>query len=323
MAENCEDFGRSKMVFAAALSFCELFGLQFPFYKRERETDPEAFLLPQLHKSQSTHFVLVCRFALPRKNNQKAIMPPFEGFDPINLRQASSLYDNIVDEVNSYSSGLKGKFQISFHSSREDVVATRDIIVSKHPLYEPGTPEWDEYVLGKARAAEEQKQQEEQSIKAEVHPNDTKQTSSNSKKHGKRSNRGRFGPSGCQNPSDALEWLEMFTTMCSVPKPPPNCSTWTAHDLEPREEEMKTEVRRKFSMQTEVHRTPSMQNEDVVGSMPKPFIHKNRVLYPIAKYPSRLDSQRLVEQRRKFLENQINFKPLGLDTRKPRKPKKI
>ena len=235
-------------------------------------------------------------------------MPPFEGLDAMNLRRRSSLYDNIVDEVNSYGSGLKERFHISFHSNREDVVATRDIIVGKHPLYEPGTPEWDKFVLGKEEEAQEQHEEEYQELEELLHPDKT-EDSAWQKEQRKRPSNGK--PHGCQNPSDVLEWLEMFTTMCVAPKAPKNCSGWTTDDIvEPREEEMKAEVQR----------MPSAQSDDT--SLPTPSMYKNRVLYPIAKYPSRLDSQRLVEQRRKFLESQINFKPLRLESRKPRKPKK-
>lgn len=260
-------------------------------------------------------------------------MPPFEGFDPINLRQASSLYDNFVDEVNTYSSGLTRRFHISIHSNRQDVVATRDIIVGKHPLCEPGTPEWDEYVLGKQQGNtttnQEQKQQEPRPRESPRVRSPDAASSRSSKKHRKqpgsaRSQGGRRGTSnstsGCENPSDAMEWLEMFTTMCLAPKARrTSCAGWTTDDIfEPYEEEMKT---------PEVHRKPSSvhSDDDSNRSLPKfpATQQKNRVLYPIAKYPSRLDSQRLVAQRRKFLENQINFKPLRLDTRKPRKPKKF
>ena len=277
-----------------------------------KETNPSclaSFAIGINLATYATRIPFGSRFLLLPAAVEKGAMPPFEGFEPINLRQASSLYDNIVDEVNTYSNGLTGKFHISFqHHAREDVVATRDIIVGKHPLYEPGTPEWDEYVLGKEQ---EQKQQEEPQEEQEVRSTGKNETSTNRKQSGKRSASERTeGSTGCQNPSDALEWLEMFTAMCLVPKPPRSCAGWTTDDLEPREEEVTPEE--------VMMRKRSVQSDD--ASLPRPV---NRVLYPIAKYPSRLDSQRLVAQRRKFLENQINFKPLRFESRKPRKPKKF
>lgn len=259
-------------------------------------------------------------------------MPPFEGFEPINLRQGSSLYDNIVDDVNSYRNGLKGKVHISVHSTREDVVATRDIIVGQHPLYEPGTPEWDEYVLGKDQTIQEEQQnhQETKEEQYESFPsrNEKSRPTSKQRDRGNRSSsRRRSGStSGCQNPSALLEWLEMFTTMCVAVKPPKNCSTWTTDDMEPYVEELKNKVQRKPSVHSDDGGAATTSSATrTTASLPTPTIHKNRFLYPIAKYPSRLDSQRLVEQRRKFLQNQIDFKPLHLENvySKSRKSKKF
>ena len=243
-------------------------------------------------------------------------MPPFEGLDAMNLRRRSSLYDNIVDEVNSYGSGLKERFHISFHSNREDVVATRDIIVGKHPLYEPGTPEWDEYVLGKDREMHyhlhQQHQQEHLDIaeeKTETPPpmqrQDDKTNTSQNSSNGSNAS--------CNAPADVLEWLEIFTGMCLAPQNPKSSAPWS----EPKETDASQNTRKVPVVP--VRHTHNVEDAD---AMLKPIAQRARVLYPIAKYPSRLNSPRLVEQRRRFLENQIDFKPLRSEMRKPRKPRK-
>ena len=227
-------------------------------------------------------------------------MPPFEGFDTSSLRHGASLYDNLVDEVNTYSNGLREKLQLSFatHFS-EDVVATRDIMLGRHPLDEPDTPERDEWesVLGKDRVASGEEKEDfempswRKFARKQPHQNETHRRVS------------------CNNPAQVLEWLELFIGMCGTSPASRNYSTWPNDDEEVHLCTPPTKTRPK----------PPVQLEERV--LLKPIPQRNRVLYPIAKYPSRLNSPRLVEQRRRFLEKQINFKPLRPEVRKPRKSK--
>lgn len=230
-------------------------------------------------------------------------MPPFEGFDPTNLRQGTSLYDNLLDDVQTYSSELKERFHISFQSHQEDVVATRDIIVGNHPLYEPGTPEWERFVLGKdAPGQDEAGPLKNQQIKS------NQSLPQDEPKKRQRPNE-KTPPQNCSSAADVMEWVEIFTGLCMAPKNASReCARWTDVD--------KTESPPEDSM-------GEILEEEKSASQPDLSALKSRVLYPIAKYPSRLDSERLVEQRRKFIENRVNFKPLRLERRIPRKPKKV
>lgn len=238
-------------------------------------------------------------------------MPPFEGVDPTNLRQTSSLYDNLLDEVQTYSTGLKERFHISFHSyQQQDVVATRDIIVGKHPLYEPGTPEWDEYVVGQHSSVSPESSENKPTRE---HPSSTTATATaTTKEEPKKRQRTlpKGPPQSCANASDVMEWVEIFTGLCMAPKhEPTECVVNLAavDKGEPPEE----------LVEEKEEEVPRREFQPDIAAL------KNRVLYPIAKYPSRLDSQRLIEQRRRFIESRVNFKPLRLEKRKVRKtPKK-
>ena len=240
----------------------------------------------------------------------------------MNLRGRSSLYDNIVEDVHTYSSELKQQFQISFQSKhREDVVATRDIIVGKHPLYEPGTPEYDEFVLGNDDVASSPlMMQQAQSGESDPNGRDSKYSRDQRETNQKKRRKKGLAPPVCSN----LEWLDLFAGICLATSnrtkysPEHTCggvtdveqmATWSAQ----------AQVRTKDQDEKE-EEEPQMFGESP-SSPTNPAIQQIRVLYPIAKYPSRLNSPRLVEQRRKFLENQVSFKPLRLEARKPRKPK--
>jgi hypothetical protein len=223
-------------------------------------------------------------------NSSTRQMPPLEGFDASSLRRGSSLYDNIVDEVNIYGVGLKEKIQttVAFRPYREDVVATRDIIVGQHPLCEPDTLEWEEFVLGKGRATLEGRQEGGVDAKESA----PALTAESTNKRTKTPEPTR------KNPSDLLDWLEAFTGICLMEK---HAKDFASH------------------CGTQVHSVPAACADEKTTPLVRPTPIRNRVLYPIAKYPSRLDSTRLVEQRRRFLANQINFKPVGFETRRQRK----
>ena len=257
-------------------------------------------------------------------------MPPLEGFDPTNLRGGSSLYDNIVEEVNTYSNELKQQFQISFNKiHHEDVVATRDIIVGKHPLYEPGTPEYDEFVVASDAPLtspplplmQQQLPSENKSGRSFQQPNTQRET--NQKKRRKNvSAPGCNGSNDCSTPEVALEWLDLFAGICLATSNRPKdfsenaCSVVDVSEQPPTWSEPARKTNGQYEKEDE-------GPQSFVPSADPSSIQKTRVLYPIAKYPSRLNSPRLVEQRRKFLENQVSFKPLRFDGRKPRQPKKI
>jgi hypothetical protein len=230
-------------------------------------------------------------------------MPPLEGFDANSLRRGSSLYDTIVDDVNIYGVVVlkeKGlQTTVAFHPYREDVVATRDIIVGQHPLCEPDTspettpeaPGWEDFVLGKKDRATLVSRQGVTNVNA-------KAPALTAESKNKRAKRTQTPQPTCKNPSDVLDWLEAFTGLCLMEK---HAKDFTSH------------------CGTQEHTVSAAGADDKTTPLVRPTPIRNRVLYPIAKYPSRLDSTRLVEQRRRFLANQINFKPVGFETRRQRK----
>eukprot|EP00977_Amphora_coffeiformis_P002441 scaffold456_cov171-Amphora_coffeaeformis.AAC.8 len=259
-------------------------------------------------------------------------MPPFEGFDPTNhLRGGSSLYDNIVEEVNTYSNEFKHQFQTSFKKMHhEDVVATRDIIVGKHPLYEPGSPEYDQFVGSDKPLSsppsplmqqQQLKLQQQQSIANDNSRGSSKQPKDRRETSQKKKRKNGSAPV-CNTPEVALEWLDLFAGICLATSNRPKDfseNTCSVVDVSEQPPTWSRPVQKRNGQDGKEDEGP----QSFVPSADPVIQTTPRVLYPIAKYPSRLDSARLVEQRRKFLENQVSFKPLRLDTHKPRKPKKI
>ena len=277
-------------------------------------------------------------------------MPPLEGFDgSTNLQGGSSLYENIVGEVNTYSNELKHQFQISFTKiQNEDIAATRDIIVGKHPLYEPSSPEDEEFIVGndarsesssssllmqeKQQQQQQQQQQPEQQPEQQLFENNDGRPSRQSgvqKETYQKKRRQNGSPIGCTDNSGcntrdvALEWLDLFTGICLATsnRGSPNGSKNT-HDA------VDAPCQQPPTWSDPVRMTNCQDEKEDEGSqsfvpLEDPMIQKARILYPIAKYPSRLNSPRLVQQRRKFLEDQVSFKPLRLDARKPRKAKNV
>jgi hypothetical protein len=276
-------------------------------------------------------------------------MPPLEtSFEASSLRHGSSLYDNLAHQVNAlYLNASREKLQLAFSSkSMEDVVATREILVGKHPLADPETPEWDECVLGKEQKLSQLLPYSSPPFSSSSplserrkHPSTTSEkrripswrkfgTSTNAKNNNHHRSADNSIPRvnhkfACHAPANVLEWLELFTGICNAGGTT-SSSTKTNVESDGDMEDMTTDgisvkksspLRQTPIVSTDMLRQSAVhESDDTVSDLVQPVPrtkNRNRVLYPIARYPSRLNSPRLGQQRRKFLEKQVNFKPLS------------